>query len=412
MLSSILDTAAFQAQVAARLITERAHPDDDSLRIYSYGKEVQYKGLWTPEAMIARGLTLKFETIGDFSTATVVGRGLPKFFTLEQVDSDWGRVKLVDDDENVTVSDAPTIDWDAPALVAEKLNGALGLAYMAPNGLVSVSTKGSFGSLEAAVSDRILDNYDRQAFSNLMKNEIAGKTPLFEIITPLRPHPVNYGELEDLMYLGLMDNATGEWTPASAEDIVPKTIGFPIAEQLAFSTLREAVEAPYVANTEGLVVTVLSDNEQTLYKVKPNEYLTLRKLFYSMESKRLAAYVMTLSPTQISSIEKPEDLDLASHFGVERNDYNTAMITEREVSVWEDFIKPMKAYVHTSRDEVVKILETCEIIDGDYDRREVVAKSQNRGTPFKLLMATYDDVIGGSSKAFSVARSLVLKSVS
>lgn len=62
-----------------------------------------------------------------FDDALVVARGMRKFFTVDAANSDWGKLKLVDDDEGVTVADDVSIDYNAPASVADKLDGALGI---------------------------------------------------------------------------------------------------------------------------------------------------------------------------------------------------------------------------------------------------------------------------------------------
>jgi len=312
LLSSIVDVDGFLADMARDLIQERKHPEDSDLRIYSYTKKAQYGGLWTPAAKLARGLILRVPG-GDFSKAVVVSRGLPKFFTLEQIDSDWGRVKLVDDDENVVVSEAPVIPWDAPAVVAEKMNGALGLGYVDSTGKFRISTKGSFESLESTVANRVLDGKYSAVLDELAVD--TGYTMLFEIITPERPHPVDYGDLEDLIFLGSVSNATGAWFP-SEENSKMAELGFPVAPRKSVATLREAVALPYAANTEGFVVTVVDGGPEAIYKIKPKEYLDLRRLFYAVQEGELVKLALTESFAESAfSAKGPDDIDLSSLVG-------------------------------------------------------------------------------------------------
>jgi hypothetical protein len=299
-LKDLVDTVAFTDALAGGFISERTHHADDSLRVYSYTPKTQFSGRWTPETRLARGLMLRI-TDNDFAQAEVVGRGLPKFFTIEQVGSDWGRPKLVDDDEGVTVEDAPALSWEAPAFVADKMNGALGLAYFGPEGL-AVSTKGSFGSTEAKIATRWLRDHltaDEQA---RFVEYFEGSTALFEIITPERPHPVDYGTTEALFFLGSVAHSDGRWTPAQADHFLAAELRFGVAPRLAHSTLREAVEAPYRENTEGLVVTLDDEAGQHLYKVKPTEYLELRKAFYATETVDLVGLLTELSSETLEVI--------------------------------------------------------------------------------------------------------------
>lgn len=318
-LHEIISPERFKDAVSRGLITSRTHSENPLFRIFSYTKRVQFDGLWTPETRLARGLILKFETSDDFETARVIGRGIPKFFTVEQAGDDWSATKLIDDDENVTVDEHPVIPWDAPAHIANKLNGALGLGYIAPDGGISVSTKGSFDSIEAGIATPIM----RDKLSKIghraeeVKNWIlGGYTPLFEIITPERPHPVNYGDLEDIIYLGFVDNLTGELYPADDTHLL-YIVGFDRAETLPYPTLRKAVEAPYRENTEGMVATIMEDGVQHLFKVKPHEYIELRKMFYAsqpqqMSKKEIHKIILSLTGEQIANISNREEIPLGT----------------------------------------------------------------------------------------------------
>lgn len=340
LLSSIVSVDDFVADMGRDLIQERRHPADGDLRIYSYTKKAQYGGLWTPAAKLARGLILRVPG-GDFSEATVVSRGLPKFFTLEQIDSDWGRVKLVDDDENVVVNEAPVIPWDEPAIIAEKMNGALGLGYVDSRGVFRISTKGSFSSLEATVANRVLDS--KYAAVLPMLSAPTAATMLFEIITPERPHPVDYGDLEDLIFLGTVDNATGAWSPAESDNDLA-LMGFPIASRRDVKTLRAAVALPYTANTEGFVVTVPSGGPDAIYKVKPQEYLQLRKLFYALQDSELKKLALSESfVSSLASIKGPSGIDLSSLVGdLELSPQMEKLMERAKEKLYEDVAKPAR----------------------------------------------------------------------
>lgn len=407
-LSDLLDASLFEGSVANGLIDTRSHPLDPQLRVFSYSKRVQFEGLWTPDTRLARGLMLQFDETDSYETARVVGRGIPKFFTVEQMDSDWSRAKLIDDDENVTVDEAPEISWDAPAHVANKLNGALGLAYLDPEGGVSVATKGSFGSLEATVGTRLM--HEALASAELRKKFVetflVGATPLFEIITPERPHPINYGDMEALVYLGSVAHETGVFTPAT--DSSPATaFGFSLAETLPHRTLKEAVTAPYVPNTEGMVVVIGSDSEQELYKVKPAEYHELRRLFYSVAPKDHLKFVMGLKGEEIASMGAPEDVSLGEADSFLKAAGGAHILKRHQRVIYEDFIAPAQTLALEAQKETVRIASS---LGDEAGRGAFAAEAKASAVDMKLLFAAYDDLTTGGGRVFEVARSAVARS--
>lgn len=410
LLSDIASVERFVADIDAGRIQARVHPADPDLRIYSYTKMTQYGGLWTPESKLARGLILRVPN-GDFEKATVESRGLPKFFTVAQSQDDWGRAKLIDDDENVVVDEAPEIPWDLPAVVADKLNGALGLGYIDPAGVFRISTKGSFGSLEAEVSNRVLDSKYAAALPGL--SEPTGSTMLFEIITPERPHPVDYGDLEDLIFLGTIDNRIGAWTPARGDEDAVVRFGFPFAPTHEVASLRDAVALPYEDNTEGFVVTVIGGAPDAIYKVKPNEYLQLRKLFYALQETELKDFVSTRAFTdQLLEIKSPDEIDLSALVGeLKLNGQMLAMLEKRRMTIFEEIVVPAQQLVDEFRRELLRFAEDSMDTIETMPRGEV-ANWINRGDKSYrgLFFATYDSLIGGpTTKIGQVAVKLVLE---
>jgi hypothetical protein len=390
-LHTLVDVEAFASAIRGGYISERKHHADDSLRIYSYTPKTQFSGHWTPETRLARGLMLRVDG-DDLATAEVVGRGLPKYFTVEQVGSDWGRPKLVDDDEGVTVEDAPELSWDAPAFVADKMNGALGLAYVGPEGL-AISTKGSFGSPEAQIATRWLRDHltaDEQArFVKFFE----GSTALFEIITPERPHPVDYGNTEALFFLGSVAHADGRWTPAEPDHFLATELRFGVAARLEHRTLREAMEAPYRENTEGLVVTLDDERGQHLYKVKPMEYLALRKAFYATETVDLVALLTDLSSEELEALSAD---DLPLPVGLRNQE-------EKRAQVEAELLAPL-------REKLVEVRAHYLEVRGEElpDRGSFARAAAQSSLPVALLFKAYDEELGGKKTlAASVLKMLV-----
>lgn len=342
-LNQIANVDKFQEYVREGLISERVHPDDSNLRVYSYTKKAQFGGLWFPEVKIARGLILRVEN-EDFSGAEIVSRGFSKFFTVEQtVDGDWGKTKLVDDDEGIVVQDSVEIPFDAPAIVADKLDGALGVGYLDSSGVFQVATKGSFVSEEATVGNKVLSELDFSVAEVISGSEFCETlTPLFEIISPIGGHPIDYGDFEGLVYLGYVNNLTGEWVPADDEHLFAE-LGFQIAEVQSYTTLREALVAPYVENTEGFVVTVIGGGTEGIFKIKTPEYLELRKLHYGLRSGAVRDYLNTDDFVKdVIHFDRNQGIDFSKLVspGVLSSERAKAKVSEFEQAVYSQIVLP------------------------------------------------------------------------
>lgn len=371
-LSSLVDLDRFWKLVGSGHISKRVHPDDEALAVFSYTPKVQFSGLWTPETRLTRGLIVHFT---DERDGRVVGRGLPKWFTVEQViEGDWASAKLIDDDENVTVEETPTIPWDEPAHVANKLNGALGLGYLAPDHTVAIATKGSFGSTEALIGTRLLRGRAQDALRQLLAE---GETPLFELITPERPHPVDYGELEDLIFLGTVVQSTGEWLPATASHSLVVAGHFRAAEVLPHRTLREAMAAPYEENTEGMVVTV-ADGQ--LFKVKSQEYKDLRRAFYAVTEGNVKQLVGSMGYDELMTLNSPAELDFGD-FGDLFAGRRRHLLERLRSRTWNHVLE-LQNELKAARKAVRKLLERHE---GD---RGAVARSLSKDPKRALMLAT------------------------
>lgn len=404
LLSDIVPVDDFLADISAGRIQERAHPEDAELRIYTYTKKTQFGGLWTPAARLARGLILRVPN-DDFNLATVEGRGLPKFFTIEQSKDEWGRAKLVDDDENVVVDEAPEIPWEMPAVVSEKMNGALGLGYIAPSGYPAISTKGSFASLEATIGSRVLA--EKLADHSELMVDLVSKdyTPLFEIITPARPHPVDYGNLEDLIYLGYISNSDGSWHPAEDSHSFVK-FGFTPASVLSYSTLQEAVDAPYKDNTEGFVVTVVGAGPEAIYKVKPDEYLRLRRLFYALQDTELKDFMLERGFTEnLHEIDSPDSVDLSDLVGeLHLNEQMKRMLNNRQRSIFEEVVKPAQSLIESVETEVKAMGDLLSMTRGDV----AFYIKENHGDSMSIYFSVYDDLVNNTHRANAPAVKMIL----
>ena len=98
----------------------------------------------------------------------------------------------------------PTGIPQLPFEVFEKLDGSLGILYWL-NNLPYIATRGSFESEQARHATEILHGRYQHTFSSMDTN----KTYLFEIIYPENRIVVDYGEMDDLILLTVIDNQTG-----------------------------------------------------------------------------------------------------------------------------------------------------------------------------------------------------------
>lgn len=297
-LSCVTNTKHFEKAVEDGWINVRQHPTDNHLIICCYSTRCQIEGHWVKDTtMLARGLILYQPTPDSFKDAKIISRGIPKFFTIDaiQSDSDWSKLKLIDDDENIVVSDNIKIPFNSPAFIADKLDGALGVGYPY-DGAFRVSTKGSFSSDEANIGNRIMNRKvskhhhtkGEMLYSLFAIDDILYEyTPLFEIITPNLPtnqrHVIDYGNIENLFFLGIVNNSTGKWHPVqelkeneefkhSSFAHLDEICGFGIPITMSYDTLSEALLAPEILNKEGMVATI-NEDEQHIYKIKYPSFL-------------------------------------------------------------------------------------------------------------------------------------------
>lgn len=402
-LSSIVDPEKFRKFIDEGYISERKHPDDDSLRVYSYTPKVQFSGMWTDETLLARGLILKTGKDGNLKDATIHARALGKFFTVEQMsEGDWTNIKLVDDDENVTVQENAPIDFDAPATVMDKMNGALGVGYIAPDGRAQISTKGSFGSTEAEIGSKIFDKYGSEELGKFMQKRMKNQTPLFEIITPERPHPVNYGDMEDVVLLGTVNKITGKWSPVDENHKLVQQFGFQTPEKIPATTLREALAIPYRENTEGMVVTTTDEKgKQKMYKVKPEEYHNLRSAFYKMNKGKSSETIQYVKNTDIMSITQASDIDL--DISEQAKQWEPTV----QKKLFEEVIQPTQVKTKQVNDDLDKILADNKIDVNDSSLRKLIGTSNH---PDKsLLFKALDERSGKNVVLSNVVKDQVLR---
>ncbi len=220
--------------IEQKLVSVQKHPEAD-LFIYNYSAKVQYDKLWNEATLAARGLILD-------SNMNYVSRPFIKFFNLQEVEKELP---------------------NAPFEAFEKLDGSLGILYWIGE-KPFIATRGSFISEQARHATEVLYSRYSSLFYKLDKN----KTYLFEIIYPLNRIVVDYGNLDDLILLAVIDNSTGL-------DVTVPEIGFPIVKRYDGINDLQQLKKLEDDKKEGFV---LKFKNGLRVKVKFAEYIKLHRI--------------------------------------------------------------------------------------------------------------------------------------
>ena len=143
----------------------------------------------------------------------------------------------------------------------EKKDGVLGILYWTTAGLPYIATRGSFNSLQAINGTRILYN----KYYNEIKKLDKTYTYFFEIIYPKDRHVVDYGDTENLFFIGAFDNI-------NKSDILPSQLSnlkFPTVTQIDDYSDWSYINSIDIENEEGYVAYF---EDGTRIKIKFDSY--------------------------------------------------------------------------------------------------------------------------------------------
>lgn len=247
-MTQIFDVVPFQelsVLIETGYVRQRAHPDLP-LSILNYTQRCQYDHAWTNTSRACRGL------IYNTDTMEVVARPWPKF-------------------HNYGEHEDGTLDMDAPCYVTDKMDGSLGILYPTFDGC-AIATRGSFESEQAIHATELL----RERYPTFSPRP--GLTYLFEIIYADNRVVLDYGDMDDLVLLGVLDTETGldyqgyfHW-PGPFCEIMPGT------------TLADALALPPRPNAEGVVVTYLTGLK---VKIKQDDYVALHRIMTHLNARNV-----------------------------------------------------------------------------------------------------------------------------
>jgi RNA ligase len=152
------------------------------------------------------------------------------------------------------------------------MDGSLGILYWIGD-KPFIATRGSFESDQAIYATNILHNRYKYVIPNLDKS----KTYLFEIIYPENRIVVDYGNVDDLVLLAVIEKETGL-------DCELEPLGFPIVKR--YDGIKDINELKKLEqkNKEGFVVRF--ENGFRL-KVKFEEYVRLHRILTNVSSRTI-----------------------------------------------------------------------------------------------------------------------------
>lgn len=143
------------------------------------------------------------------------------------------------------------------------------------NDLDYIATKGSFVSEQAGWATKWFRDHVRSS------EMIPGHSYLFEMIYPENKIVVDYGDKEELILLGVINNETGAEIPYQELLETGKHIGVSVVEAVEFKSLDDlyAYCKTLPANEEGFVITF---HNGLKVKVKGDEYCKIHRILSHM----------------------------------------------------------------------------------------------------------------------------------
>lgn len=228
------------------------HTEWNDLVLFCYSRECQYDGHWDDITMAARGI------IFNRITGEVVSRPFKKFFNASEL---MGKIDLCDLAKK-------------PFISLKKIDGSLAI-YFRYEGQDYIATKGAFLSDQAQWSTIWFRKHIRS--TEMLK----GHTYLFEMVYPENKIVIDYGDTEDLILLGVINNETGEEISYTSLKEEGKRIGATVVEAVEFNSLDElyAYCKTLPATEEGFVITF---HNGLKIKVKGSEYCKIHRILSHM----------------------------------------------------------------------------------------------------------------------------------
>mgnify|MGYP001585291953 CR=1 FL=1 len=258
-LNDIFDVDAFWQQVDEGYIAVKAHPEDENLWIADYTPKQQFRGKWTLEALNSRGL------IFEKNSGKILARPFEKFFNF---------------DEPSAKNPPPGVMIKSP-----KMDGSLGIIYPFQGGF-AVATRGSFRSDQAVHATARLQEYlaDGSVSQERLENLYSwGYTVLVEIVYPENRIVVNYGDIDELILLDVIEVPTGGSDIAMFSTLDYE--GWPLSaeKQVIGTGFYDTIASEIAEDEEGFVLYWPAKNLRL--KVKGATYVHLHRIMTNMSAR-------------------------------------------------------------------------------------------------------------------------------
>lgn len=342
----IMDIDEFWDAVEDGYIRLQVHPEFPQLRIANYAEKTVFERKWNDATRASRGLIFNIDN-GD-----VLARPFPKFFNYGEVD-------------------AASIELDEKVVVSDKMDGSLGIVYVAPDGSIRVATRGSFASEQALHATRILNEKyeDWGALWRVLMGPYV-VTPLVEIVYPENRIVCDYGQQDDLILLGWVAIDTGKYHDATQGPWDgPRSETFP-----EIRTLRDVLNAEPRQGAEGYVV--YSPRLNDWIKVKQGDYIELHRIVTGLSARRV--YEALRSGQTVE--------DICALLPDEFHSFVRDVAEYLETKVQERFLKSVQEF-----DYIIEYLEDRDIRLGDQDfRKEFALMAKDSFYP-SILFLLLDD---------------------
>lgn len=269
-LDKVLDPALLGEMMDKGYVQVRYHPDY-RYAIYCYTKAAMFDREWNDVTKTCRGL------IVNEDTGEVLARPFRKFF-------------------NYGEPSCPVIEPDELVQVYDKVDGSLGIVYPTPDG-PAIATKGSFVSEQALHATELL----RTKYPDYKQVELI--TDLFEIVYPENRIVLDYGDNDELVYLGSVGVASGDSYYRDLDHV------FGHAERGSFGEFAKVLPI-YIdikrPNSEGVVIH--AEARDIRVKVKQEDYVELHRVMTGLNERQLWEWLSEGKSIDYIVQELPEEL--------------------------------------------------------------------------------------------------------
>lgn len=246
-----------EKMIAEGYINKEKHPSAD-IYILNYSKTCSLEQMWNEATLQCRGVIVD----KDYN---VLSRPFDKFFNYEEIE-----------DKSVIPN--------GKAEAFEKIDGSLGITYWVDD-TPYIATRGSFVSDQAVHATKILHTKYREQWDMMRKNRAF--TFLFEIVYPDNRIVVDYGDMDDIVLLAIINNSNPqiELPVDIYRDCFCTVKSYGMFED--WLNIREQIAGD---NREGFVLKF--DNGFRM-KMKYEEYFKLHRLRSYLTKKHIFEFVET-----------------------------------------------------------------------------------------------------------------------